>query len=280
MTDSMGPVLLPEPFFLEGGQGRVFATYFPPRGSLKGAMLYLPPFAEEMNRCRVAVADQARQFAELGYATLLLDLFGTGDSEGDFSEVSWQRWLQDADLAARWLEDRSGAAVGLWGFRLGALLGADAARLHPGRFNYLLMWQPVLDGKLFFTQYLRLRVAYLMDRGLPAETTESMRQRLQAGGTVEVAGYLLSGCIAADLDAKRLADMTDLRGLEIGWFEHVSEAGKALSAPGQKAIEHLRGQSCTVDAQTYVGAPIWQLHDRDQVPQLVELTTELFRGRP
>jgi exosortase A-associated hydrolase 2 len=277
MSNSMGSALLPEPFFLQGAQGRVFATYFPPQGPTKGALLYLPPFAEEMNRCRSVVAEQARLLAGLGYGTLLLDLFGTGDSEGDFSEVSWECWLGDADLAARWLEERSGMAVHLWGFRLGALLAADVARRHAGRFGRLLMWQPVLDGKLFFTQYLRLRVAYLMDRGLPAETTDSMRQAMEAGGQVEIAGYRLTVRIAADLDSKRLADMTDLRGLEIIWLEHVSEAGKVVSAPTQKAVERLREQACAVDVRTYVGAPIWQLHDRDQVPQLMATTTELIR---
>jgi exosortase A-associated hydrolase 2 len=241
--------------------------------------LYLPPFAEEMNRCRTAVADQARRFSGIGIATLVLDPFGTGDSEGDFADVSWDGWIDDAERAARWLEDRAGMAVGLWGFRLGALLAADLARRHPRRFRRLLMWQPVLDGKLFFTQYLRLRVAYLMDRGLPAETTESMRQTLQAGGTVEIAGYRLTGRIAADLDATRLADWSDLRDLEIGWFEHVAEAGKPLAPPSQKAIERLQGQACTLHCQGYTGSPIWQLHDRDSAPQLAERTTAFFGGR-
>lgn len=267
---------LPEPMFLEGTRGRLFATYFPPEGTAQGCMLFLPPFAEEMNRCRVAVASQTRQLSQLGWGVMLLDPFGTGDSEGDFSEISWAQWRADALSAVDWLRKRAGPRIGLWGFRLGALLAVDLANASPGTYERLLLWQPVLDGKLHLTQYLRLRVASLMDRGLPPETTESMREQLRHGDTVEVAGYRIGAAIASELDTIKMSDMTALSNIRIDWLEHVTEADKPLSPPSQKAIDRLRGQGCAINVQSFIGAPVWQLHDRDEVPDLIEQSTRLF----
>jgi len=271
---------MPEPFFLQGGNGKVFALYFPARGEVKGSLLYAPPFAEEMNRCRAAVAEQARKLNELGFACLLLDPYGTGDSQGDLSEATWDIWLQDIKAAAEWLTSKTGTEVILWGFRLGALLAADAANSFLGHFKRLLLWQPVTDGKMFLTQYLRLRVAFLMDRGLPAETTGGMRQILQEGNSLEVAGYVISGQLAADLDNKMLNSMDNLKELKVDWFEHVAEAGKPLTMVSQKNIGQLEENGCDVITHPFTGAPIWQLHKRDEVPELIDATTRLFQDQP
>ena len=70
------------PVFIDSAAGRVFAIYHRPAegGSNGPAMLYLPPFAEEMNRSRRMAALQARALAAAGYGVLLLDPYGTGDS--------------------------------------------------------------------------------------------------------------------------------------------------------------------------------------------------------
>lgn len=264
---------LPEPFFLQGAAGPVFALYQPAIGHSRGAYVYLPPFAEEMNRCRATVARQARAFSQMGYASLLLDPFGTGDSSGNLDEATWDIWVGDALAAADWLTQHTAVPVSLWGFRLGALLAAETAQRVPGRFKRLLLWQPVLDGKLYLTQYLRLRVAFLMDRNLPPETTEEMRAVLNAGHTLEVAGYPIAGPLARALDSTRMANFSQLADLVVEWFDLVSEAGKPLTPASQKAIAQLLEQGCTVNVTTFTGPPIWQLHKRDEVPELVALTT-------
>lgn len=263
---------LPEPFFVHGVAGPVFALYQPASGQVRQAFLYLPPFAEEMNRCRATVAQQARIFSQQGIACLLLDPYGTGDSSGNLDQATWDIWVQDALTAADWLAQRTQAPVGLWGFRLGALLAGDVVNRSPGRFNRLLLWQPVQDGKLFFTQYLRLRVAFLMDRNLPPETTDEMRAALTAGQTLEVAGYSIAGPLARDMDGIKLAQFTQLAGLAVDWFEQVSEADKPLTPASQKGIRQLTEQGCPVTATSFTGPPIWQLHKRDDVPELVRLT--------
>ena len=263
----------PEPLFLQGAAGPVFALYLPAQGQARQAFVYLPPFAEEMNRCRATAAQQARALSQQGVACLLLDPYGTGDSSGNLDQATWDIWVQDTLTAADWLAQRTQAPVGLWGFRLGALLAADAANREPGRFRRLLLWQPVQDGKLFLTQYLRLRVAFLMDRNLPPETTDQMRATLAAGQTLEVAGYPIAGPLARDLDGVKLAQFTQLAGMEVDWLEQVSEADKPLTPASQKGIRQLLEQGCQVTSTSFTGPPIWQLHKRDVVPELVRLTS-------
>ena len=266
----------PQPLFIKGGAGDNFALYLPAEGTIKGSIVYVPPFAEEMNRCRHIVSRQARELARQGHACLVLDLYGTGDSAGEFSDASWDIWKQDVKCAADWLMQKTGTNVTLWGMRLGALIAADVANSIPQLFSRLLMWQPVIDGKLFLTQYLRLRVAFLMDNNLQPETTDSMRQSVYAGQPIEVSGYTLANPLVADLDNKRLTDFDKLDKTRVDWFEHVAEEGKPPSFASKRIFDHMTKLGCHLSAHTFVGPPMWQLHRRDEIPDLIAQTTALF----
>src|SRR5690349_4296190 len=93
------------PLHLAAADGaRLFAVHWPAAApARRQSVLVLPPFAEEMNKCRPMLAAQARAFAAAGLDVLLLDLFGTGDSDGEFAEARWPRWQQDLQLARQWL---------------------------------------------------------------------------------------------------------------------------------------------------------------------------------
>ena len=150
MNNATGRQSVAQPVFLSLNGRRLFGLQIVPTGPCTGAMLYLPPFVEEMNRCRSHVVLQARALAALGWHTLLLDPHGTGESEGQTTDADWEHWLADAAAAARWLVDLTGQPLALWGLRTGALLAAELAAGmvansadEPPR---LLLWQPVLDG--------------------------------------------------------------------------------------------------------------------------------------
>ena len=51
----------------------------------------------------------------MGFGVLQIDLFGCGDSSGDFSDARWDIWKQDIAAAREWLEERISAPVSLWG---------------------------------------------------------------------------------------------------------------------------------------------------------------------
>jgi exosortase A-associated hydrolase 2 len=270
---------IPQAFFLEGKHGSIFALFQAAQGDQKGAFLFIPPFAEEMNRCRAAVSWQTREFAKIGYSTLVVDPFGTGDSEGELSDASWDIWQSDITIAANWLENKTNRPISLWGFRLGCLLAADFANSSPGRIRNLLLWQPVVNGKLFLTQYLRYRVASLVDRGLPPENTREIRDKLISGEVVEVAGYPISGALAKGLDQAQFSNFDNLQAIDITWFERVVDSEKPFPIPALKAMDTLRGHGSIIDPYKFSDPQIWQLHDKDRTPNLVELTTQHFREK-
>jgi exosortase A-associated hydrolase 2 len=194
-----------EAFFLPvDGSDRFCLLHLPP-DSLKprGGIVYLHPFAEELNRSRAVVARQARTFAAAGYAVLQMDLYGCGDSAGDFGAASWERWRDDAHAAVRHLRARFDVPLCLWGLRSGALLASEVARALDTNIA-LMFWQPVLAGKQHLQQFLRLSLAADMLTGRAQGGTERLLAQLDAGQAVEIAGYTLAPALAHGLAASEL----------------------------------------------------------------------------
>ncbi len=140
----------------EGPSGQRFCLFHPAQASqVLGAVLYIHPFAEEMNKSRRMAAMQSRALAKAGFAVLQIDLLGCGDSSGDFGDASWQSWLDDVQRGAKWLAERVQAPLWLWGLRAGCLLAVDAARNISPTPNFIF-WAPTPSGKLLLQQFLRL----------------------------------------------------------------------------------------------------------------------------
>lgn len=266
------------PLFLDGPAGKLFGIYHSPAGNgpARGSLVYVPPFAEEMNRSRRMAALQARALSALGMGVLLLDLFGTGDSAGDFRDARWPIWLGDIDAAAGWLETRGQSPVGLWGLRLGASLAGAAAARQPGRFKRLLLWQPVSDGKSMLTQFLRIRVAAAMG-AFSGEKTEDLRAQLAKGEPVEIAGYTLAPELAALIDGIRMDALRPAADVDVWWFEVAAQKSDRLLPGGQRVIEAWREAGVTASTMTIAGDPFWALQETTLAPDLLAATTNAFQ---
>lgn len=220
----------------------------------RGALLYVHPFAEELNASRGAVAQQARALAQRGVAVLQLDLKGCGDSAGDFADASWAAWLDDVRLARDWLAARlPGVPQGLWGLRAGCLLAAEAARRDPPAFG--LLWQPVLSGQQQVSQFLRLQRAADMVQGGRSAGAETPANQWAAGHTVEVLGYGVAPALASGLGAATLEDWPARVRLSV---LEMSVAGAAVSPA--LAAQGLRWQQAGVPVvlQALAGPLVWQ----------------------
>lgn len=104
-----------ESFFLKTGSGERFCLYHSPHPDreCRGALIYVHPFGDEMNKSRRMAAIQARAFSAMGLGVLQIDLFGCGDSSGEFGDARWNIWSQDLVLAKNWLENRVTAPISL-----------------------------------------------------------------------------------------------------------------------------------------------------------------------
>lgn len=261
----------PRPFILQGSRGGLCAVYFAPHDgtSPRGDVLVVPPFAEEMNRCRAMVSLQARAWAELGVGTLVLDPYGTGDSAGEFVEATWDQWRDDLRRGIAWLEGQANGCRALLALRLGAAMAGELARGCASVRN-LLLWQPVLSGKTFYTQFLRIRIAAEMNLPDRVKTTQELRQLSAAGQAVEVSGYEVGAELATALDAV-VFDTADWPArVQVDWFEVHAASDPALAPISLKAIESLQAAGAAVHAQAVAGPAFWQVHERELAPHLIE----------
>lgn len=243
--------------FVSGTKGPIFVLLRHPVGSSRGCVLVVPALAEEMNKCRRMVTEVAIRLAERGYATLVPDLYGTGDSAGDFADCDWPTWLGDLSVVSRWGGVQGHPVTALLAVRAGCALARSA--LEEGVLPAVqrsVLWQPVFDGSRFLGQFLRLRIAAsLMDDR--QETLAELKGRFRSGAAIEVAGYGLSSRLAADLERARMPDRLPTNLGLSAWIEVSREPGAPLSIPTARLIETTRTEGHAVQAIRIAGEPFW-----------------------
>lgn len=228
----------------------------PDSQELRGAILFLPPFADEMHMSRHVVASCARELAEAGYVVLLPDLTGCGDGFGHFSDASWAVWREDALLALDTLREKYGVPISLWGLRCGGLMAAQLAAEQED-FHRLVLWQPVLNGEQQIDQFLRLEAAATALRSGETFDRRALWDVLREGGSLEVAGYELPSRLALEMAQVRLGSV--LPQCEVHWLD-VSPSG-SMSQGTQKAVALWQGQGVSVISATVQGEPFWRTID-------------------
>lgn len=264
------------PFFLKAGAGQRFCLHHPPHPDVqhRGSLIYVHPFAEELNKSRRMAALQARALAAAGVAVLQIDLSGCGDSSGDFSDATWVDWKSDLALAWEWLAARNAGPIGLWGLRLGALLALEFAKEATHAVDRLVLWQPVINGEMFLTQFLRMRMASEMLRGLDVQPmgTREMRDALAAGETLEIAGYELSPALAASIDRLKLSEL-GVKNVPIHWLEILTEASAQLPPAAARIADGWKEQGVELHTHLLVGDKFWMSQEITDCPALLSATT-------
>ena len=276
-----------EAFFLpidDGRNGQRFCLFHPAQGDgTRGSVLYIHPFAEEMNKSRRMAALQSRALSQAGYAVLQIDLLGCGDSSGDFGDATWQDWVSDVVQGCHWLRSRSqphGAdpshapPLWLWGLRAGCLLAAQAAHRLDTSCHFLF-WQAPSAGKPLLQQFLRLKVAGDMLGGQSKGVMEGMRQQLASGASVEVAGYMLAAGLASGLEQATLLPPPihahQTRRLE--WLEVSTREDANLSPVSAKTITQWQQAGMDVRSHIVNGPAFWQTTEIEDAPALITATT-------
>ncbi|MGH8264262.1 MAG: hydrolase 2, exosortase A system-associated, partial [Steroidobacteraceae bacterium] len=108
--------------FLGEDRQRLFVVRWSPQRASNRCVLVVPPFADEMNKSRHLLAQAARGLADEGWHVVLPDLYGTGDSDGEFADASWSRWKRDLGEIIDSVRGEGLEVGALVGVRTGALL--------------------------------------------------------------------------------------------------------------------------------------------------------------
>ncbi|MGZ3235892.1 MAG: hydrolase 2, exosortase A system-associated [Burkholderiaceae bacterium] len=226
-------------FFLDAEPGQRFCLYYPAATDTKiqGAVIYIHPFGDEMNMSRRMAALQAHAFAAKGFAVLQMDLFGCGDSSGEFGDARWEIWKDDIAIAQKWLAERHAVPISLWGLRLGGLLALDYAKHAGDAIHSLILWHPVTSGETFLTQFLRLRLANQMidESNEKASGTRALREELAAGTAIEVAGYEIAPAMASSLDALDVSTLAPANRI-VHWVDLAADATRPLAPASARTV--------------------------------------------
>ncbi|MBV1914299.1 MAG: hydrolase 2, exosortase A system-associated [Pseudomonadales bacterium] len=284
-----------KPFFLpcDGASGEsLFCVYYPAAQSVsrdpgkqdlsvKKAVVFIPPFAEEMNKSRRMFSLQARALADAGVSSLVVDLYGTGDSGGDFSEARWQIWIENIQTSVKWLLEQQYSEISYIGLRLGGLLALDVVNSGVARIKTVVWWQPVLSGEVYLRQSLRLRAAQNMlssgDR--KNESTQILYDRMMAGEVIELAGYDVHPELGLALREKRANSFTiasNISAVQLELIELVSSDEKKSSLANTDLVAQWQATGQTVNAHVLTGDQFWNTREICVNPELIKTTTSML----
>ncbi len=221
-----------------------------------------------MNKIRRMLTVTGQRLNLAGIALVNPDLYGTGDSEGEFRDASWSQWLEDLRSSLAWANEAGLQVRGLLGVRTGALLAAEfAAKVASVRASVL--WQPVQNGRSFLNQFLRVRVvSNSVNKGV-RETVESLMDQIDSGKVLRVSGYELTQTVASPLSQGNLDSLA------------TSALGNAVSIDvkrtGSETLEQTtKCGSITLTQFALKGEPYWNSVETLCNERVVELTSQAF----
>jgi len=204
-----------EPLYFPSDDFRLFGVLHTPQaGPRHFGLVFCAPFAEEHKQGYRVFVETARRLDALGLPCLRFDYRGTGDSEGPFTAFTLAGALRDIAAAAALLRERAGVErIGLVGLRLGASLAWRAAELGvgqasclPGRRDAcptgidatcLVLWQPIVDGALFY----RLSLRRMLVRQMMTSGKASGERATGDEGTIDLDGFLASRAMCEEIKA-------------------------------------------------------------------------------
>ena len=269
--------ILPE--FVETSGGCLFVIRHEPAktDTLGHAIVFVPPFAEEMNRCRRMVALQARSLADRGFSAVIFDLFGTGDSEGDFADATWDQWKENLRIIVQRCRDRGSDQISFVAIRTGALLLSDSDPSVVDIASRIVLWQPCLSGRQYLRQFLRLKlVAGIGNEPLGGGSIDQLVEKLRSGQSLEIAGYELARDLAIPMEKSSMRLPAGHSSTKVDWFELAPNEQVGLTPTSRKFLESANGKGTLVNTHVLSGPRFWDTVEAVVLPELTELTMHQF----
>ena len=149
------------------------------------AILMLHGFTGDKTGSHRLFVHAARAFAARGIASLRFDMRGSGDSEGEFQDITVAGEIDDAQAALDWLtarRDIDSARVGLLGLSLGGIIESLLAGRNPDRLRGLAYWAAAANSDVFMHMAQRTS-----ERS--GQSTSSLMDSLMSNGYIMLWGY-------------------------------------------------------------------------------------------
>jgi len=162
-------------------------------------VLLVGSFASERHFSYIPWVRWARYLAARGIECLRYDYRGVGESTGAFEEMSFEHWMEDVDVLAAWLKERSpDVPLMLHGLELGAILAANI--FEKGAGDGLLLWAAPRNANNALRTALLRRIGmdHALKFGHDRKPASDYIRQLEDSEFLEVEGYQWSGKLWRD----------------------------------------------------------------------------------
>lgn len=267
--------------FIEGfARGPRFATaVLPPEGSdVRGRWLHVQALGDEAHFSRRVMLRQAMRLARDGWTTLVVDLFGCGDSPGELHEATPELWQDDLARAAAIARGDGALPFVIGAHRAGVLLAADLLSRPGIRCDGFVAWAPIVRGQDWWAGWQRLaRMAALSRAG---EETDPSPDPVTDG---EAAVWLAGERMAVSLRNWLIAREGIPRDAPLVPTLHVFDAARpsqAVADPVDAWAERWRALGGPAIVHPVRLPAFWAAMDPVEVDDAVDATADAVRRWP
>ncbi len=194
-----------EACFVETDRGALFMVTHLPAGPAQGAVVVCSPIQSELLKNNRREVMLARRLASQGLAVARFHYIGTGNSDGEVSDVTIDGMAEDTAAVATALAADTDR-IGFVATRLGSLAASRVASGLPG--SPLAFWEPVVSGRGYLKELMRVRLMVGMRQGTDGSkappVTDEIADQLARTGSFAVMGFSIGGGLKEDLERSDL----------------------------------------------------------------------------
>ena len=149
-------------FFFGPENHAMYAMVHLPIADKKKAVIFCQPFADEVQRSYRPLYNFANTLSARGYLVFRFEYRGCGDSQIEHFHTNVTTRLKDINTAIKYVKKRYNIEkIALLGLRFGATLAYFASR-NNDLVDSLVLWEPIIEGRRYFYDCLRLNIATQM----------------------------------------------------------------------------------------------------------------------
>jgi predicted alpha/beta-fold hydrolase len=264
--------------FIEGDV-RLFGMLFLPEPEYRKqtGFVAVHPFAEEKKSAHRTLVELSRELYRNGYPSLMFDLRGCGDSEGNFADVRLEEWLSDIHRAVDILKMHTELSkLGVIGLRFSAYLSGCYMERYSGTSECIWI-EPVLNPVDYLRKSLRHKLMKeLCTDGVVASNRDALLQNLHNNTSVDFDGYEIGSGLFRDLVQiqERQTISETLKPVQKGLAVSVSMTGKTTKAVQEIGSLYPEMKRMTVKMELF-----WNKVDDVDGDELISGICEYVKGQ-